>query len=262
MSAPSANGSGTSSLFSCIRAKDVHNYWQHPDHEPNTKNKNARAIEEEGPAGIVLGARVAGDWTSALNAYAKVREDRIRTSSPSPSPSPSSSSVPATSPTPINDRPIPVPVQVMFDGPYGGCGLDLETYNRVLLVAGGSGATFAIGLLDEVVAACVKNSRGDNGGKVKTNRVDLVWCIRSFGTFSNIYLCYLMLTMETNRFDCVVRTPPLRYRTCSSWGGSAADPGFCDMFLRVRSCPGYTWDRSAGGCEAQYGYAAGTYHGS
>ena len=166
MSAPSAGSS-----FSCIRAKDIHNYW---NPEAYTKNKSTRTIVKEGPAGIVLGARVAGDWTSALNAYAKVREDSIRASSPSPSMS--SSSVGAGSLTPI-----PVPVQVMFDGPYGGCGLDLGTYDRVLLVAGGSGATFAIGLLDEVVGACVKNIKG--GKKARTNRVDFVWCIRSFGTF-------------------------------------------------------------------------------
>ena len=33
------------------------------------KNINARAIVEEGPAGIVLGAMVAGDWKSVLNPY-------------------------------------------------------------------------------------------------------------------------------------------------------------------------------------------------
>ena len=172
----------TGSSFSCIRAKHVHNYWKRESEAGiDMRNKNARPIEEEGPAGIVLGARVAGDWTSALNAYAKVQEDRIRASSPSSS----SSSVASASSPPIHDRPIPVPVQVMFDGPYGGCGLDLGTYDRVLLVAGGSGATFAIGLLDEVVGACVKNSREDKSGKkVRTNRVDFVWCIRSFGTFS------------------------------------------------------------------------------
>ena len=47
----------------------------------------------------------------------------------------------------------------MFHGPFGGCRLDLGTYDRVLLVAGGGGPTFAIGLVDEVVGARVKNIR-------------------------------------------------------------------------------------------------------
>lgn len=69
-------------------------------------------------------------------------------------------------------------VQVMFDGAYGGCSIDLGEYESVLLVAGGSGATFTIGMLDDIVGRCVKLGRR-NGEK--TRRIEFVWCIRSFG---------------------------------------------------------------------------------
>jgi hypothetical protein len=128
--------------------------------------------------GILLGARVAGDWTAALNQYAGVQEERIRVS---PDLGPSSSSE--------GKAPVPVPVQVMFDGPYGGCSLDLTTYERVLLLAGGSGATFAIGMLDEVVGSVLRNPGG-----VKTRRVDFVWCLRSYGWSSpSLFPCMILM---------------------------------------------------------------------
>lgn len=71
-----------------------------------------------------------------------------------------------------------VPVQVMLDGPYGGSSVDLGDYESALLVAGGSGATFTLGILDDIVARCVKLGRR-NGEK--TRRIEFVWCIRSFG---------------------------------------------------------------------------------
>ena len=72
----------------------------------------------------------------------------------------------------------PVPVHVMIDGAYGGCSIDLGEYESVLLVAGGSGATFTLGMLDDIVARCVKLGR-KNGERTK--RVEFAWCIRSFG---------------------------------------------------------------------------------
>jgi ferric-chelate reductase len=126
--------------------------------------------------GVLLGVRAMGDWTRALNEYALREEDVI-----SPRSSTGSS---------YRDR-VPVPVQVMFDGPYGGCALDLWDYERVLLVAGGSGATFAIGMLDELVAACCL-SEGKAG--VKTESVDFIWCIRSFGGSDPLFLVVLLIS--------------------------------------------------------------------
>lgn len=126
--------------------------------------------------GILLGARVMGDWTRALNEYARVQGEQLAI--PPPLPLPASSSAPKEQPAqkPVSRGLQPIPVQVMFDGTYGGCELDLPAYERVLLVAGGSGATFALGVVDELVA------RSCLSGDGVTTRVDLVWCVRSFGS--------------------------------------------------------------------------------
>ncbi|KIY64942.1 iron reductase [Cylindrobasidium torrendii FP15055 ss-10] len=96
---------------------------------------------------LILGARVRGDWTKALNVYAKEAEEKQ--------------------------------VQVMLDGPYGGSSIDLGEYENILLFAGGSGATVTIGLLDDIVGRCVRLGR--RGGE-RTRRISFVWCVRSFGS--------------------------------------------------------------------------------
>ncbi|KAI0049071.1 iron reductase [Auriscalpium vulgare] len=110
---------------------------------------------------ITLGARVRGDWTRALHTYARSEEERLES---------------------VLDAkligPIDVPVQVMLDGPYGGCRLDLGEYESVILFAGGAGATFTLGLLDDIVGRCVKLGR-PNGER--TRRIEFAWAIRSFG---------------------------------------------------------------------------------
>ncbi|KAL0060941.1 ferric-chelate reductase Frp1 [Marasmius tenuissimus] len=108
--------------------------------------------------GIILGARVRGDWTKALNSYAESESERT-------------SEKPST-------RAIEVPVHVMLDGPYGGCSLDLGSYESILLIAGGSGATFTLGLLDDIIGRCIRLRRR-NGEK--TRRIEFAWWIRSFG---------------------------------------------------------------------------------
>ncbi|KAI6145652.1 hypothetical protein BKA82DRAFT_4167498, partial [Pisolithus tinctorius] len=66
-----------------------------------------------------------------------------------------------------------VPVYVMIDGLYDGSSVDLGQYETVLLVAGGSGTTFTLGLLDDIVFKCIK-----------TGRSKFAWYIRSFGHIS------------------------------------------------------------------------------
>jgi hypothetical protein len=73
---------------------------------------------------------------------------------------------------------IEVPIQVMLDGPYGGCNVDLGDYETVLLFAGGSGITFTLGLLDDIVGRCVRNRRKTGE---RTKRIEFAWCIKSFG---------------------------------------------------------------------------------
>lgn len=116
--------------------------------------------------GLTLAARVRGDWTRALNEYAREEQARLLQGA-----------------TRTNEKEYekpkePVPVHVMLDGAYGGCSIDLGSYESVLLVAGGSGATFTLGLLDDIVARCVKLGRRNSE---RTRRVEFAWCIRSFG---------------------------------------------------------------------------------
>ena len=64
----------------------------------------------------------------------------------------------------------------MVDGPYGGCSIDLSAFETALLISGGSGATFTIGLLDELVGKCLRRTR-----EVVTRKIEFVWFISSFG---------------------------------------------------------------------------------
>ncbi|KAG6331587.1 hypothetical protein ID866_7502 [Astraeus odoratus] len=107
-------------------------------------------------SGMILAARVNGDWTRALNDFTRQEQDRLQLSKHSSS----------------------VPVHVMIDGPYGGSSVDLGQYETALLLSGGSGVTFTLGLLDDIVSRCVKLGR--RGGE-QTRRIEFVWCIRSFG---------------------------------------------------------------------------------
>ncbi|KAI5992847.1 hypothetical protein EDC04DRAFT_2807600 [Pisolithus marmoratus] len=111
---------------------------------------------------MILAARVKGDWTRELNAYAHNEQDF-----------PISASEKRDS-----DQRVDVPVHVMIDGPYGGSSVDLGQYEIVLLVAGGSGATFTPGLLDDIVYRCVKAGRPDGE---RTTRTEFAWCIKSLG---------------------------------------------------------------------------------
>lgn len=121
--------------------------------------------------GIVLGARVRGDWTRALNAYAQGEGERTRRDI---------GGLEGAAAGDEKRRQVEVPIQVMIDGPYGGCGIDLGRYETVLLFAGGSGATFSLGMLDDLVGRCVKAAR-EGTGEMKTRRVQFAWCVRSFG---------------------------------------------------------------------------------
>jgi predicted ferric reductase len=69
----------------------------------------------------------------------------------------------------------------MVDGPYGGCSIDIGKHERALLVAGGSGVTFTLGLLDDIVGRCIRLGR--RGGE-RTRKIEFAWCMRSFGQFS------------------------------------------------------------------------------
>lgn len=111
------------------------------------------ALGDAHPGGITLGARVCGDWTRELNAFAQNGEKSNGIEH----------------------------VSVLLDGPYGGPSLDYGAYESVLLVAGGSGVTFTLGVLDDLVGRVVKLGR-PNGER--TRRITFAWYIRSFGAIA------------------------------------------------------------------------------
>lgn len=120
---------------------------------------------------LILAARVKGDWTRALNDYALRERASLKG----------------------NEKGAPdgVPVHVMLDGPYGGCSVDLGRYESAMLLAGGSGASFTLSLLDDIVTRCVKLGRP--GGE-KTTRIEFVWCVRSYGQFMTLIWGAVLLT--------------------------------------------------------------------
>lgn len=125
------------------------------------------------PQGISFGVRVVGDWTRSLNQYALMAAAETKAL--------------VTEKNVLVDE---VAVQVMIDGPYGGCSVDLGDYETVLLFAGGSGITFTLGLLDDIVGRCTRKGRS-NGER--TRRIEFVWCVRSFGMFFSFFLLVLFL---------------------------------------------------------------------
>lgn len=129
--------------------------------------------------GITLGARVTGDWTRALNKYAQ--EKRC-----------------------LDSKVSSTQVQVMLDGPYGGCSLDLGHYETVLLFAGGSGVTFTLGMLDDIVGRCVRLGR-PNGER--TRRIEFAWCVKSFGKYNlpiaDLFHYYIKLISRTRYYRVV-----------------------------------------------------------
>ena len=74
-----------------------------------------------------------------------------------------------------------VPVYVIVDGLCGGCSIDPSAFETVMCLSGGSGATFTIGPLDELVGKCLRRT-----WQVVTRKIEFVWFIRSFGENSHV----------------------------------------------------------------------------
>ncbi|KAJ8472913.1 hypothetical protein ONZ51_g8201 [Trametes cubensis] len=68
--------------------------------------------------------------------------------------------------------------RVLLDGPYGGIEGSLRVYDRVLLLAGGSGITFVVPLLLDIVRNSVKDT------KQVCRKVHLVWAVRTPDTLT------------------------------------------------------------------------------
>lgn len=63
----------------------------------------------------------------------------------------------------------------MIDGPFGGVPQDLGIYEHALLIAGGSGVTFIVPILQDLV----RRMNSNEGAVIRT--VDVIWSIRDTG---------------------------------------------------------------------------------
>ncbi|KAK6981550.1 iron reductase [Favolaschia claudopus] len=156
------------------------------------------------PLGLLLVARACGDWTRALWDYAAAGEDldfdeeeeercedcgdadadveAASSSKPDDTAQEKNITKPAPTPTPSRHA------HLILEGPYGGPSLRAWEYERVLLVAGGSGAGVALGVLDEIVGRYVRDVNAGEGGRreVRTRKIVWCWCVRSFGAISHL----------------------------------------------------------------------------
>jgi ferric-chelate reductase len=121
------------------------------------------------PRGIILYAKVCGDWTRRLHSLARdvatleEEEDAEEREKFIQDENEGKASVGGM------EHP-GKRVTVMIDGPYGGLKLDLGEYEAVLLVAGGSGITFVLGAIEEAIR--VKEAgRGPS-------KVEVAWVVR------------------------------------------------------------------------------------
>ncbi|KAG6890390.1 hypothetical protein C0992_001781 [Termitomyces sp. T32_za158] len=199
---PSLSGSTT-----CLTPADMEAYYQ--------SGSDTLGLVE-GP-GILLGARAVGNWSKALNKYARDSVSAVVDSDQD------EEKVRKVLPT-------SVPVQVVFDGPYGGCSIELGTYDRVLLVAGGSGATFAIGCMDALVALCARPPPG--GAAPRTRKIHFVWCIRSFGNLN--WFAPLLRAIARTAAAASVRLTMTAYVTCMCSPEEVDIPG---LVVRVGGRP-------------------------
>jgi hypothetical protein len=134
---------------------------------------------------MLLGARTVGNWTRALNEFARAKEREEQKGEEKFA-------------------------MVMIDGPYGGISFDLGRYDSVLLVAGGTGATFTMGVLDDLVGRIVRCGRRDGE---RTTKIQFTWYIRSFGASVSVRPS-VSLTTSLHRFHSMVWLSIRRNSAC------------------------------------------------
>ncbi|KIR77298.1 ferric-chelate reductase [Cryptococcus gattii E566] len=130
------------------------------------------------PRGIILYAKVAGDWTKKLHDLAR----DIKSLEVGDDLEEKESFLAANNKARLSgggegmegmDHP-GKRVQVMIDGPYGGLKMDLGQYESVLLVGGGSGITFILGSIEEALRV---REKGKGPAKV-----DVAWIVKDLCT--------------------------------------------------------------------------------
>lgn len=136
------------------------------------------------PRGITLYAKVSGDWSRRINKLAlkKGYESISPSSSDLEDDSESTEKVQddkLQEQLALGDSPLSlgVGIKVLIDGPYGGISMDTADYQTILIIAGGSGITFAIGAMEEAI----KRRNECEGDNRKALKLECVWVVRDMG---------------------------------------------------------------------------------
>ncbi|KAJ7037152.1 hypothetical protein C8F04DRAFT_1209918 [Mycena alexandri] len=137
-----------------------------------------------GPIGMLLAARACGDWSRSLHTFgladgglaAEKKAADLEAGEPQ-----EGAVVAYEKRAGVEDDLSGPEAHFILEGPYGGPTLRAGDYERVLLFAGGSGVTFTLAVLDELVGFCVRLGRREGE---KTRRVVWCWCVRSFGAIN------------------------------------------------------------------------------
>ncbi|OXM82102.1 ferric-chelate reductase [Cryptococcus neoformans Bt63] len=129
------------------------------------------------PRGIILYAKVAGDWTRKLHALARDVKSLEVGDDLEEKESFLANKAQSEGGGNVDEEGIDHPgkrVQVMIDGPYGGLSMDLGQYESVLLVGGGSGITFILGSIEEALRVREKGR--------EPAKVDVAWVVKDLCT--------------------------------------------------------------------------------
>lgn len=132
-----------------------------------------------GDEGMVLIVKKAGDWTSRLSRLAASNRYQERGELEPEEKAARRRDVESL----VSHS---VPVRVWLEGPYGGCGRTVfASFSGALIVCGGSGITFGLSILQDLVAK-------DAVGECRLKYVELIWVVPSQANLEGSVLPDLM----------------------------------------------------------------------
>ena len=114
--------------------------------------------------GMVLLCKCAGDWTQKLFDMAKLSSEAGN---------------------------MGIPIRVVVEGPYGGPGHTIySSFSAAVLIAGGSGITYAISVVQDIIQKDLK-------GESRLKSIDLVWIVRNPANLSPLLPLLSSLVQES-----------------------------------------------------------------
>ncbi|KAF6752852.1 ferric reductase transmembrane component [Ephemerocybe angulata] len=146
--------------------------------------------------GLVLLVKKAGDWTEGLGRLAASHRDRLRQRRRELRRESGEKHVPEDDEYDfVEDQDIGVSVRVWLEGPYGGCGRTVAaSFSAALIVCGGSGISFGLGLLHDLAAK-------DAAGESRLKYIELVWVVPEQHALDDSALAELVELVDESNFS-------------------------------------------------------------